>query len=404
MKLLLLFPTFMLCLFMCFSGYSQYKIDEQRFYSSEDNGSELDHELTMQYTYGNEGDKETSLLTLAMPGSTNITRVNKEYNANNAIINSVTQFWDESKKIWQDISRIVYEYDGANNLRMETYQSNNFGTMPFSNSFRITYSYSGSNISSEISQNWNSATSTWENNERDLFEYSGADITLHTDQEWEGGKWVNEEQTEIAYQAAGRPSQTIIKVWNSGTNSWDFDERITYTYASNLMREALGEDFVGGAWVLDHRTELSYENGLPKVVLYQERKSDAWENEDRYLYTHDGNGNNTILTGEVWDSVNLAWEAESRIETDYSLVLPFVLSSESFDIESFKVYPNPASDVLNISTRDNIKNVEIFDVLGKSVKRVLHSKSIDVSNLKTGVYFVKVLTDNGQETKKLAIE
>lgn len=81
------------------------------------------------------------------------------------------------------------------------------------------------------------------------------------------------------------------------------------------------------------------------------------------------------------------------------------LSNTKFEMESqITIYPNPASEVLNISTRHNIQNVEMFDILGKSVKRVSNSKSIDVSDLKTGIYFVKVLTDKGQDTKKVVIE
>lgn len=404
MKKRLLSPTFMLGLLMCFSGYSQYKIDEQRIYSNEDNPPQWEHQTTSQYVYGNEGDKETSLLTLAMPGSTNLMRINKQYNANNAIISSVHQSWDQSKMLWQDISRTQYEYDGANQLITETTQSNNFGTTAFSNSYRISYTYSGAQVSSEISQNWNAATNTWVNNERDLYEYSGTDITLHTDQKWENGVWVNEEQTESSYQTAGRLTQTIVREWNSGSNAWEFDERVTYTYTSNLMTEAVGEDFVGGAWVLDYRTQMTYENGSPKVILYQERIGGEWENEDQLLYTYDANGNNTILIAEVWDKENRAWEPEGRIETDYSLIKAFALSSKSFALESFKIYPNPASEVLNISSSQNIENVEMFDVLGKSVKRMPRSKVIDISDLKTGVYFVKVFTDNGQDTKKLVIE
>ena len=72
--------------------------------------------------------------------------------------------------------------------------------------------------------------------------------------------------------------------------------------------------------------------------------------------------------------------------------------------DQLSIYPNPTSDVLNIASGHNIQNVEMFDVLGKSVKRVSNSKSIDVSDLKTGVYFVKVWTDNGQDAKKVVIE
>jgi hypothetical protein len=74
------------------------------------------------------------------------------------------------------------------------------------------------------------------------------------------------------------------------------------------------------------------------------------------------------------------------------------------DDSSISVYPNPASEVINISTRNSIRNVEIFDILGKTVIRSENSEQINVSNLQAGIYLVKVFTDKGQITKKIVIE
>lgn len=55
-------------------------------------------------------------------------------------------------------------------------------------------------------------------------------------------------------------------------------------------------------------------------------------------------------------------------------------------------YPNPVKEVLMISSNElETKSLTIFDVLGRSVKSVKNAedvKSIDVSNLKAGVYFI----------------
>ena len=61
------------------------------------------------------------------------------------------------------------------------------------------------------------------------------------------------------------------------------------------------------------------------------------------------------------------------------------------------IYPNPASNVLNLDAATPISNVEIVNVLGQ----VLISESsnstisnIDVSALSNGNYFIKVTSDN----------
>jgi len=82
------------------------------------------------------------------------------------------------------------------------------------------------------------------------------------------------------------------------------------------------------------------------------------------------------------------------------------LSTETVQLEdsSIQVYPNPASDYLNIATKHTIKQVEVFDVLGKKVKQNISSNKINVSQLLVGIYIVKVFTDKGQITKKIVIE
>lgn len=403
MKQLLLFPTFIFCLLVSFSGYSQYKIEEQRHYSYEDNTSEWEYDAAMEYSYDNEGDKETSLLTLGMPDSENVMRVDNQYNANNLIISSVTYYWDDTEMLWQDTSKTDYDYDGAN-LITKTSQGNNFGTSTYSNTYRIGYTYSGANMTSETRQNWNNTTKEWVNDERDLYEYSGSDVTLYTEQEWENGVWVNDEETKIDYESAGKPSQTIVREWNSGINDWELDERVTYSYSGNLMTEALGEDYIGGAWVLDHRTQFTYENGLLTEMVYQERKGNAWESDDRYLYTYDANGNNTLFIIEEWDNEDEEWELESKIETDYSSVKAFALSSESFDIDEFKIYPNPASNVIHISSVQPIEKMELYDVLGKKVRSSSNMKQLNVESLKSGMYMLRVYDKKSSTTKKIVIK
>lgn len=73
----------------------------------------------------------------------------------------------------------------------------------------------------------------------------------------------------------------------------------------------------------------------------------------------------------------------------------------------FNLYPNPTSTgVVTIQTKSNQPlQVSVFDVLGKQVisKTVLNS-TLDVSNLKSGIYLVQVTQDDSTSTKKLVIK
>jgi len=83
-----------------------------------------------------------------------------------------------------------------------------------------------------------------------------------------------------------------------------------------------------------------------------------------------------------------------------------VLSNEDFDSNSISIYPNPTSNVLNISNLNNIaiNNISISDLNGRTIKNVNGVTSVNVSDLNAGVYFVTIETTEGKSTKKFIKE
>lgn len=82
------------------------------------------------------------------------------------------------------------------------------------------------------------------------------------------------------------------------------------------------------------------------------------------------------------------------------------LGVENLEIQNeFEISPNPASSKLNITLASSLNNanVTIYDVLGKKVySKALSTmnSSIDVSRWNTGVYLVRISTDNQTLTKR----
>lgn len=81
-----------------------------------------------------------------------------------------------------------------------------------------------------------------------------------------------------------------------------------------------------------------------------------------------------------------------------------LLSNEDFKATDLKMYPNPLKgNYLNIDTTNNL-NIEIYDVLGKLVLESnvnSNIKKINVGTLHNGIYIVRLISENGQVTKKL---
>ena len=87
--------------------------------------------------------------------------------------------------------------------------------------------------------------------------------------------------------------------------------------------------------------------------------------------------------------------------------LPLVpLSTENFSTSNIDVYPNPASDVLNISIPYSYNTVSgrIVDVSGREVINLPNmTNKIDVSGLSNGMYILDVAIDNKSFQQKFVI-
>ena len=96
------------------------------------------------------------------------------------------------------------------------------------------------------------------------------------------------------------------------------------------------------------------------------------------------------------------------VTNTYTTTINNVLNNQDFAFENeFLLYPNPAKDILNISTKNQteIQSVEIYNLIGQVVIAIPNSTNkIDVSSLEAGTYFMKVNTKKGSSTTKFVKE
>jgi len=80
---------------------------------------------------------------------------------------------------------------------------------------------------------------------------------------------------------------------------------------------------------------------------------------------------------------------------------PGFVQVENPKVNSFKIFPNPTSDLLNIVSKFDFHTFEICDMKGREVKAgMMHGNSIDVSELECGIYLLKVSGDLNTSYKK----
>lgn len=93
-----------------------------------------------------------------------------------------------------------------------------------------------------------------------------------------------------------------------------------------------------------------------------------------------------------------------RNSADFSVTL---LQTQNNEIAGLKVYPNPVSNgVLHVESNLNLeRTISLFDVLGKQVISTTTSNTtINIANLNSGIYIVKITEGGKTATKKLVVK
>jgi hypothetical protein len=117
----------------------------------------------------------------------------------------------------------------------------------------------------------------------------------------------------------------------------------------------------------------------------------------------------TLTIGDTFSNqVNIYFDYNFPIVTNNYTTTVQLLNNQSFEFSSyFTIYPNPVKDILNIQSEQGliVNSMEIYNQLGQIVIAVTNtSNRVDISNLASGIYFVKVNTDKGTANTKFIKE
>ena len=82
----------------------------------------------------------------------------------------------------------------------------------------------------------------------------------------------------------------------------------------------------------------------------------------------------------------------------------FALSTNKYELSEVKLSPNPTRAKWQITSKDQIEKIEIFDLLGKKVHELFpksRATTIDATNFMSGIYLTRVKTASGTGAMKL---
>ncbi|WP_417368614.1 T9SS type A sorting domain-containing protein [Gelidibacter japonicus] len=346
------------------------------------------------------------------------------YNTNGQLIKAERYFWDSTA--WAINSRDEFEYDANGNLTERTFAT------------------------------WNSTTNQWINNYKDVNTYLSNEIIGQTGYEWEGGDWEPDYKTDMIY-VANRIENFNSFDWN-GTQ-WIDSERGVVSYNLGRISGTTTEEFVSNTWSPYEKTVYTRNaSGRILEVTSQMWNGADWDNDEKEGFTLDASGNRLSETYSDSDD-GTTWELYSKIDYTYNTSVlmsnylePFSVGSYFYDlgVEDFPhhnkvtssvesehngtaweisskttyyysddtmglndlsnsnfvtLYPNPAKNTLNIKLKDQIDaQASLYDVNGRLIleqKLQAINTPLNIESLQSGMYVLKIATENSFATKRV---
>lgn len=235
----------------------------------------------------------------------------------------------------------------------------------------------------------------------------------------DGKAWVTQDGganwTDIS---AGVPNRWVTKIFASKENA----NTVYLTLSGYRFAESIGHvyksiDF-GNTWV-DISTSLP---DIPVNDIEQDSFGNLFIGTDVGVLASKDEGASWNVLGENMPSVVVsdlflhegsqflfaATYGRSTYKIDVSGNI--LNSGENSFSSEVKVFPNPASETVNISLENTSKNASLvmFDVMGRMVKQVAFETKkeiqFSVENLQPGVYYLKISEGKMQTTKKLIVK
>lgn len=103
--------------------------------------------------------------------------------------------------------------------------------------------------------------------------------------------------------------------------------------------------------------------------------------------------------------VGIYFDYNSPVITNDATTIFKALSVGEHEVDkSIMIYPNPVSKLLNVKADGIIRSVQLFDAQGRILMTQLlgeNNTSLDLSAYANGVYYIKILTDEGAKTEKV---
>jgi hypothetical protein len=231
----------------------------------------------------------------------------------------------------------------------------------------------------------------------------------------------------LTYNDDGQVVQEIGQDAFMGTmeDSWKID----YQYNSDGTLMSSAQSFWNGSSWTVSSTELFYYDDSKNCTTWEHKSGNTVTDRKEYEYnmaytidqlvtpvapefeTKNLVAMNNMVTLQHWyaqdDAGNLVYVCDYIY--NYDTLTATGITNHPFDAGNLRMYPNPTSDLITIAASNTIiSNVDVIDNTGKVVIRKSHLNkekvNLDLTTLKSGIYYVRLATSKGMFTERLIVQ
>lgn len=220
-------------------------------------------------------------------------------------------------------------------------------------------------------------------------------------------------------------ANVTVNTWSAPWDDSSIEDILVFGNATKKITftNFLGVDFTGAPFDASALTHFHMDYWTDNTNLTGKVLNPKWSNHSAgagetssFLYT------GIVTTSGAWVSIDVPLTTFTNGPLTRNALAQFLLSSNldvvyvdniylhkntlgtsSFEATKFKMYPNPASSELTIEANSTIDSISITNMLGQEVAQKAAGNSveiIDISNLQSGVYFLKVASEGNFSTQR----
>jgi hypothetical protein len=345
----------------------------------------------------------------------NNTKYNYKYDDNNRIIEEDILEWEDDK--WEDAEKTTWTYDQKGNILTKLEE-----IFCFSQIYKNTYSYDSlSHLLSETNEFYEDSLRIYLTCDTYIYDKNGNNIKILYES-FKNDEWKTGGKDTLVYDNNGKLFYQIhLDV--------DSPEKKIYSYNNNGYTESIIYEYLSfnDEWIPYEKDSTTYDmNGNILTFLNEFWYMDKWCTDERKIFTYD-NFNNSLscISEDLYQGV---WSPHFDFLPIYSNQKSWVYCisaysykahwrcittgiNEPINKKQFSIYPNPANSQVNIYCQGGEnKDIDVimYDLIGREVTSIKNRENnkliLNTSALEDGIYFIKLLGENINTTKKLIIK